>query len=533
MTRVKAVLLVVGLGLVVVIAVIVGLLTIGTGGSGGDDQAAAPTSPSASAAPTQRPSASPTPKPSPTATQTPRPPSNPPGGRPPSAPPANGTPNPPKADPPAPPVTPPDNSGNTPPVLAGPDTTPAPDPTKTSTPEPTKTATPEPTKTPTPTPQPTATPGGLMGFLVQAPENGNRHDWPLPRGYMMSESLGLDDHTANQTWDFGILGTFEPLKGDGFQIAELGADGWVRFTSTRDGGTPYVQHFVGQRCGGTGWIVFGSDVRSGEWNDTVAMLNIAQDPATCPTSLNAAYTRYRLEPVVFPFAIDGAREERTVVSIISEHYNGRTIGTSVALERSYLGHDYGLIRWEAWGAEPPKVDLSQRCSPVAWSVAPVDGWYLQDCRTYTNVVTPTKTPEPTQTATPEPTQTTTPEPTKTTTPEPPALKCNKDVLVCVNIARAANGLPPLVANATLDAAAQTCAVRLAETRQFVHSGPTPGFPYWGENIAYGFPGASAVVDAWLDSPGHRKNILNPAFTQMGIGYVPAGNFWCQQFGGFW
>lgn len=238
-----------------------------------------------------------------------------------------------------------------------------------------------------PPPQPGPASIDAMAYLVQAPENGNRHDWPLPQGYVLTESLRLDHRTAKQTWDFAPFGTFEAERGDGFQIAEVGADGWVRFTSTRDGGTPWVQHFVGARCGGTGWIVFGTDAQAGRWRDVVATLNIAQDPATCPAALNAAYTRYRLEPVAFLFAVDGAAETRTLPTIVSEHYNGHTLAASVSLERSYLAQGYGLVRWEAWGPEPPTVDLSQRCTPIDWSVAPVVGWNLRDCRTYTNIVT--------------------------------------------------------------------------------------------------------------------------------------------------
>jgi uncharacterized protein YkwD len=52
---------------------------------------------------------------------------------------------------------------------------------------------------------------------------------------------------------------------------------------------------------------------------------------------------------------------------------------------------------------------------------------------------------------------------------------------------------------------------------------------WGENIAQGYGSAQSVVAAWMASPGHRANILNPAYHYMGLGYVAAGNWWCQQF----
>ncbi len=226
-----------------------------------------------------------------------------------------------------------------------------------------------------------------MTFLAQTPINGGRYDWPLPVGYVALNNARESGATARQSWDFAPFGTYEPKHGDGFQVAEIGEDGWARFTSTRDGGTPWVQHFVGRHCGGTGWLVFGVDAPTGSWREAVARLNIAQEPTTCPPTLNDALTRYRLERVEFPFAVAGVRSMRTIPTVISEHYDQRTIANAGALERSYLGQGYGLLRWEAWGRSPPSIfDLPERCGPVAYSEPPAPGWVLRDCRTYTNVV---------------------------------------------------------------------------------------------------------------------------------------------------
>lgn len=224
-----------------------------------------------------------------------------------------------------------------------------------------------------------------MSYLAGA--TGPRHDWPLPDGYVVSESVALSQGSVRQTWDFKPFGSYDANRGDGYQIAQVGLDGFVRFTETVDGGTVGVQHFVGQRCGGTGWLVFGIDAPTGTWREAVARLNIAQDPATCPQTLNEALTRYRLESVDMPFAVAGAHETRTISTVISEHYDARTIGRAGALERSYLGQGYGLLRWEAWGRVPPSItDLPERCGPVAYSDPPAPGWVLRDCRTYTNVM---------------------------------------------------------------------------------------------------------------------------------------------------
>jgi hypothetical protein len=231
---------------------------------------------------------------------------------------------------------------------------------------------------PKPTPLPNA-----MPYLIEGPQQAGRHDWPLPLGYVALTNAQESATTARQSWKFTPFDS--PAPGDGFQTAEVGSDGWVRFTSTKDGGTPYVQFFVGQNCGGSGWLVFNVNAQSGSWRDAVARLSISPDPAACPP-LGQAYTRYRRETVDFPFAMAGTLSTRSLAVMISEHYDFPSIAESQALERSYLAQGYGLVRWEAWGRAPPSIpDLPERCSPVAFSDPPQAGWFLRDCRTYTNI----------------------------------------------------------------------------------------------------------------------------------------------------
>ena len=76
---------------------------------------------------------------------------------------------------------------------------------------------------------------------------------------------------------------------------------------------------------------------------------------------------------------------------------------------------------------------------------------------------------------------------------------------------------------------------------FDHTSPTYGSPFdmmksfgisykaAGENIAMGQKTPEQVVQAWMDSPGHRANIMNSSFTHIGVGYVASGNYWTQQF----
>ncbi|WP_131774098.1 CAP domain-containing protein, partial [Protofrankia symbiont of Coriaria myrtifolia] len=55
----------------------------------------------------------------------------------------------------------------------------------------------------------------------------------------------------------------------------------------------------------------------------------------------------------------------------------------------------------------------------------------------------------------------------------------------------------------------------------------------GENVAAGQNSPAEVMDGWMNSPGHRRNILNGEFTQIGVGYARGGSYgiyWTQVFG---
>lgn len=71
----------------------------------------------------------------------------------------------------------------------------------------------------------------------------------------------------------------------------------------------------------------------------------------------------------------------------------------------------------------------------------------------------------------------------------------------------------------------------ASDRMF-HSHGIDGFPWWGENVAYGYADAAAVMGGWMGSPSHRENILNCRYTYIGVGlsYSADGTpYWTQQF----
>ena len=114
-----------------------------------------------------------------------------------------------------------------------------------------------------------------------------------------------------------------------------------------------------------------------------------------------------------------------------------------------------------------------------------------------------------------------------------------EVVDLVNEERAAEGLAPL----DLHREATDCAQLRAEEakKSFSHTRPNGttcftalkeadiAYAYAGENLAGKIKTPEKVVKAWMDSPGHRKNIMNPNYTQIGVGYVSSGNYWCQFF----
>ena len=122
-----------------------------------------------------------------------------------------------------------------------------------------------------------------------------------------------------------------------------------------------------------------------------------------------------------------------------------------------------------------------------------------------------------------------------------ALAFESEVIRLVNEQRAKNGLKALTANWELSRVARYKSRDMADNRYFSHTSPTYGTPFQmikafglsyrtaGENIAYGQRTPQAVVNAWMNSSGHRANILNASYTQIGVGYVSSGHYWTQMF----
>ncbi|WP_348541605.1 CAP domain-containing protein [Streptomyces sp. MZ04] len=117
------------------------------------------------------------------------------------------------------------------------------------------------------------------------------------------------------------------------------------------------------------------------------------------------------------------------------------------------------------------------------------------------------------------------------------------VIALVNKERDKAGCSPLTKNAELTEAAHDYNEVMAETGVLSHTGPDGSTPqsraeaagytaYVGENIAEGYPDAESVMEGWMDSPGHRANILNCDYKEIGVdaNFADNGPWWIQDFG---
>jgi uncharacterized YkwD family protein/spore coat assembly protein SafA len=116
-----------------------------------------------------------------------------------------------------------------------------------------------------------------------------------------------------------------------------------------------------------------------------------------------------------------------------------------------------------------------------------------------------------------------------------------EVVRLVNEIRISNGLKPLTQDWQLSRVARFKSQDMKDLGYFSHSSPTYGSPFEmmksfgityrtaGENIAKGYATPKAVVEACMNSPGQRANILNSSYTHIGVGYVASGNYWTQMF----
>lgn len=117
----------------------------------------------------------------------------------------------------------------------------------------------------------------------------------------------------------------------------------------------------------------------------------------------------------------------------------------------------------------------------------------------------------------------------------------QEVIRLVNEIRAENGLKALTYDWELSRVARYKSQDMKDNHYFSHTSPVYGTPFEmiknfgisyrsaGENIAKGYATPQAVVNGWMNSSGHRANILSTTYTRIGVGYVADGHYWTQMF----
>ena len=120
----------------------------------------------------------------------------------------------------------------------------------------------------------------------------------------------------------------------------------------------------------------------------------------------------------------------------------------------------------------------------------------------------------------------------------------REVVTLVNQQRAKLGLAPLKDNWQLARVARYKSEDMRDKNYFSHTSPTYGSPFdmiknfgikymaAGENIAMGQPTSASVMNSWMNSAGHKANILSKNFTEIGVGVAKSKNgtlYWTQQF----
>jgi uncharacterized YkwD family protein len=198
-------------------------------------------------------------------------------------------------------------------------------------------------------------------------------------------------------------------------------------------------------------------------------------------------------------------------------------------EKNIGGNQYNYVGQPRYGAVAPQPGTTgQQAAPTPGTTgqqaAPQRG-----TQTGNNAVTPNHSAATPRTGQP-------------TTQAPAGIsQMAQQVINLTNAERKKAGLPALTADSSLSRVAQAKSNDMEAKHYFSHTSPTYGSPFdmmrdfgvtyksAGENIAMGQTTAQQVVQAWMNSEGHRKNILSSSYTNIGVGFTAKGNYWSQMF----
>lgn len=249
----------------------------------------------------------------------------------------------------------------------------------------------------------------------------HKHDQPSPDdtsaallGYQRHDSFPVDTArfgtVIEQSFDFGTAGRHFGLFDAGFDGGDIAvlSPGTAAIAATEDGGAGF-QLFAGACRGrltaaalaGT-WIIarFDPERPAPLAGETVARLDgLTQGrQEACPRRLNAAFTRWHVEPFRYR-ALRGQGRPMTLTTLVSEHYGGASPASADHVERFYFTRELGGTRWERWqnaagNAQLGAVEIARmaarfaatsRCSP---SAMPQGGatYLMIDCREWSRIV---------------------------------------------------------------------------------------------------------------------------------------------------
>ncbi|MCX4452054.1 CAP domain-containing protein [Streptomyces sp. NBC_01340] len=203
-------------------------------------------------------------------------------------------------------------------------------------------------------------------------------------------------------------------------------------------------------------------------------------------------------------------------------------------------------RWKGGGwTRHTQKPTSQATTAPATPAAPASTEpAAPEAPTSTEPATP-EAPTSTEPATPASTEPAAPEATaspSTTATAAPASAAVASVLALVNSERGKVGCSALTLNEKLSKAAQDHSADMAAHQNMSHTGSDGSDPgqritaagyswsAYGENVAYGYSTPEQVMAGWMSSPGHKRNILDCGFKEIGVGLAQPGSYWTQDFG---
>jgi uncharacterized protein YkwD len=211
----------------------------------------------------------------------------------------------------------------------------------------------------------------------------------------------------------------------------------------------------------------------------------------------------------------------------------------IRIKRAVAGTD-PIVKSASRKGTNGRVTVNLKCAPGVYYATTTDyrGHTSTSKAVRLSSCTPTPTPTPTA---PKPTP---PATTPTTAPPAQGSTVADEVVRLTNVERQKGGCGPLVHDPQLRSAAQGHSAAMASAQVLEHtlngrdmtarikaSGFAP-MSAWAENISQGRPTPVAVVAGWMNSPDHKDNIMNCAYTHIGVGSAPSarkGIYWTQDF----